>query len=172
MFLPDYSSSFMREIFMAALKPDDSNHPMADPSAGPVLPAAYSVLAVEPLLSEVERLYRLVSPSTGQLLRSWANDVYEVATTTERYVLKVYRDRWRSADEVIWEAELQAYLLGQWVPVAPIVPRPRGELTGSVRAPDGERTVTLTRYVQGALSSDSTVLPSDGSTLRANSSSI
>ncbi len=114
------------------------------------LPAIYSVTAVGPLLEEVQHLYGLAGPVYGRLLRAWVNDVYEVTTPNGHFVLKVYRDQWRSAEEVAWEAELQAHLGAHGLGVAPIIPVHDGQLTAAVQTPEGERPITLSRYVEGA----------------------
>ncbi len=112
-------------------------------------PPVYSVLAVGPLLKEVQRLYGLAGPMSGELLRAWANDVYELRTPSGRYVLKVYRDQWRLAEEVTWEAELQAYLCAQGLGVAQIISLPDGALTASLQTREGNRPMVLSRYVEG-----------------------
>lgn len=83
------------------------------------------------------------------LVRSFVNDVYEVRTARERYVLKVYHHGGWSTEEVTWEAELVDHLVANDVPVAMVVPLTTGDRVGEIAAPEGPRPFMLSEYVAG-----------------------
>lgn len=103
-----------------------------------------------------EELRDLVHDSYGldvtscTLIRSFVNDVYEVATPERRYVLKVYEHGGWSPDEVAWEQELIAHLASAGVAVAPIVPLRNGEPAGVLDAPEGPRPYAMVEFVEGS----------------------
>lgn len=83
------------------------------------------------------------------LIRSFVNDVYQLATRDARYVLKVYRHGFWSVPEVAWEGELAAYLAGTGVPVARAVPTVAGRYADGLDAPEGVRPYAVWEYVAG-----------------------
>lgn len=83
------------------------------------------------------------------LLRSLANEVYRVDAGDRRYAFKLYRQGGRSADEVAWEQELVAYVIGCGVACAAPVPMLDGRLCGEMEAPEGPRPFALSEYVEG-----------------------
>ena len=80
------------------------------------------------------------------LHRSLANDVYRVDPS---HILKVYRHGWRSPDEVGWECDLIAHLVDAGVPVAPVIRRLDGTMSGVWQAPEGPRPLMLLERVDG-----------------------
>jgi Ser/Thr protein kinase RdoA (MazF antagonist) len=84
------------------------------------------------------------------LIRSFVNDVYEVAIPEQRYVLKLYEHGGWSPDEVTWEQELIAHLNAAGISVAPVLPLTNGELTGVLEAPEGQRPYAMVEFVDGS----------------------
>lgn len=114
------------------------------------LPVSHSQPAADALLRLVEQRYALDSPLRCVLLRSWTNDIYEIATASARYVLKVYRASWKQPAQVAWEVELQQHLANQDRGVVPVIPLRDSQLYGTLPAPEGERCYALFRYAAGA----------------------
>lgn len=83
------------------------------------------------------------------LVRSFVNEVYEVQTTSQRYVLKLYHHGGWSTEEIAWEGELVDHLVANRVPVAKVVPLLAGGQAGEVTAPEGRRPFLLSEYVEG-----------------------
>ncbi|GAB3434224.1 phosphotransferase enzyme family protein [Flindersiella endophytica] len=83
------------------------------------------------------------------LIRSFVNDVYEVATTSRRYVLKIYHHGGWSAEEVAWEQELIAHLAAGGIAVSGAVPLTGGELVDVLDASEGPRPFAMTEFVDG-----------------------
>jgi len=83
------------------------------------------------------------------LLRSLANEVYQVAADDRRYAFKLYRHGGRSVGEVAWEQDLVAHVIGRGVPCAAPVPLPDGSPCGELDAPEGPRPFALSEWVEG-----------------------
>ncbi|GEM_PF-4279663 len=69
-------------------------------ASAPVFPATSSLLAPDALLAEIAQAYDIGTLLDCALVRSYVNDVYLLTTTTERYIVKVYRAHWRSFAEI------------------------------------------------------------------------
>lgn len=127
----------------------DGNRREATAPVAP-FPVAYSLLSTEALLAEVARTYTVGRPMDGVLVRSYVNDVYAISTSTGRYILKVYRARWRSSSEIAWEVDALAHLSAKGVAVAAAIPRRDGRLIGTLHAPEGTRYAVLFDHAEGA----------------------
>jgi Ser/Thr protein kinase RdoA (MazF antagonist) len=83
------------------------------------------------------------------LVRSLANEVYQVAADDRRYAFKLYRHGGRSVGEVAWEQDLVAHVIGRGVACAAPVPLPDGSPCGEMDAPEGPRPFALSEWVEG-----------------------
>jgi Ser/Thr protein kinase RdoA (MazF antagonist) len=83
------------------------------------------------------------------LRRSLVNDVYELTTGEDRYVLKLYRRDGRHPDDIRWETGLSEHLRAAGVLVPPVLPLPDGDLVGLLESPEGPRPFTVSTYVEG-----------------------
>jgi Ser/Thr protein kinase RdoA (MazF antagonist) len=117
-------------------------------SAPEVIPVLRSLPTAEGSMEVVRRCYDL-DVTECVLVRSFVNEVYEVRTPHERYVLKLYHHGGWSAEEVAWEGELVSHLAGNGVPVAKVVRLIAGSQVGEVAAPEGPRPFMLSEYVEG-----------------------
>lgn len=93
--------------------------------------------------------YALSPPPTVSIIRAYTNDVYLAQTHGQKYVLKIYREGWRTKDEIGYEVELLAYLDKNGLRVAKAVPAQGGELVQSVPTPHGERFAVLFEHAPG-----------------------
>ncbi len=112
------------------------------------VPTLRSVPTAEGIADLVRRRYGL-NVSECHLVRSFVNEVYEVLTPAQRFVLKLYHHGGWTVDEVGWEAELVDHLVASGVPVAPVVPMASGQPVGELAAPEGIRPFLLSEYVEG-----------------------
>jgi Ser/Thr protein kinase RdoA (MazF antagonist) len=86
-------------------------------------------------------------PFTGCVLRrSLVNDVYELSTPAEAFVLKLYAGR--PPADILWEAGLSDHLLGK-VATPRVQPLADGAATGVLALPEGDRPFVLTGFVDG-----------------------
>ncbi|MEV8374252.1 phosphotransferase [Kribbella sp. NPDC056861] len=83
------------------------------------------------------------------LLRSLVNDVYELTTPADRYVLKLYRAGGRSAAEIRWETGLSRHLTQAGVPAPVPVALADGTDVGLLDAPEGDRPFVLLEHLTG-----------------------
>lgn len=117
-------------------------------SSPDMVPTLRSVPTTEGIAGLVRRRYSLdVSGCT--LVRSFVNEVYEIDTPAQRFVLKLYHHGGWTVDEVGWEAELVDHLVARGVPVAPVVAMASGQPVGELVAPEGTRPFVLSEYVEG-----------------------
>ncbi|OGO35679.1 MAG: hypothetical protein A2147_04090 [Chloroflexi bacterium RBG_16_57_8] len=114
-----------------------------------LLTITYSILSADALQAEVAQAYAINTPTTCQLLLPSMNDTYLLTTRDNRYILRVYRARWRSPSEIAYELELLAHLADRGISVsAPIADRD-GELIRPLLAPEGTRHLVLFTYAEG-----------------------
>jgi Ser/Thr protein kinase RdoA (MazF antagonist) len=104
-----------------------------------------SVPHPDSLRDHLAEVYQL--PFTGCVLRrSLVNDVYELTTPAEAYVLKLYAGR--PLADIRWEAGLSDHLLGK-VATPRVQPLADGAATGVLALPEGDRPFVLTAFVDG-----------------------
>jgi Ser/Thr protein kinase RdoA (MazF antagonist) len=111
-------------------------------------PTLRSITTAEGIADVVRRRYDM-DVNACVLVRSFVNDVYEIRTPRQRFVLKLYRHNGWSVDEVGWEAELVEHLFANGIPVSPVVPMTSGRAVGQLAAPEGVRPFLLSEYVEG-----------------------
>jgi Ser/Thr protein kinase RdoA (MazF antagonist) len=112
-------------------------------------PVTHSILSTKALMAEILPDYDIGTPMECKLLNRGLNDTYLVKTTTEKYILRVYRAGWRSHSDIRYELEALLHLKRLNVSVSAPVPRRDGEFLHSVSAPEGSRTIVLFTYALG-----------------------
>jgi Ser/Thr protein kinase RdoA (MazF antagonist) len=115
----------------------------------PFFSTVHSTLAASDLLKEVGREYGIGMPTHCRLLRTKINDTYVIQIANARYLLRVYRTRWRSLPEIAYEMELLLHLHKKGIEVMTPLPRRDGGLVGAIRAPEGIRYTVLFTSVPG-----------------------
>lgn len=107
---------------------------------------------------------RLSAPSAGELVAAHydmpgplqvrfyvlgLHDNYLIEGAAGAYILRIYRNRWRSPTEIHFELALLDHLRERGAPVAwPIATR-AGERCFRIDSPEGERLATLFHYAKG-----------------------
>lgn len=77
------------------------------------------------------------------------HDNYLVESATGKFMLRIYRNSWRSQVEAGFELDLLAFLQASGAPVAGPVRTVDGTLAFRIDSPEGERTAALFFYAQG-----------------------
>jgi Ser/Thr protein kinase RdoA (MazF antagonist) len=77
------------------------------------------------------------------------HDNYLLESDSGKYILRIYRNAWRSEQEARFELELLAFLGNNNAPVAFPLPTNSGELAFSIDSPEGKRTAALFHYADG-----------------------
>ncbi len=114
-----------------------------------LFPVAHSVFSPEALLGEIATAYAIETPVTCQLLRRGLNDSYLLTTNSKRFVVRVFRARWRSPSDIAYELELLTHLAAKGVPVSVPLATRDGSLSRSLSAPEGTRQAALFTYARG-----------------------
>lgn len=120
----------------------------ATPGSG-LFPITYSILSAEALRAEVAAAYAIDTPLTCELLRRGMNDTSLLTTRDHRYIVRVYRARWRSLPEICYELELLGHLAAKGVSVSMPIADKRGQLVRPLAAPEGTRQLVLFTYAEG-----------------------
>jgi Ser/Thr protein kinase RdoA (MazF antagonist) len=98
----------------------------------------------------LQQHYDLPAPFEVSLLRSYTHAVYQVITPREQFVLKVYGQSWRSAEEIKYEVDLLEFLARQGLAIAKPI---RGRNSAGVKpvsSAQGEQFAVLFEFAAGA----------------------
>jgi Ser/Thr protein kinase RdoA (MazF antagonist) len=110
---------------------------------------AYSILSADALKAQVASAYGIGGPGSCQLVRRRLHDTYLLTVGDDRYIVRVYRARWRSASEIGYELDLLAHLVAKGVPVSVPVAAGDGRLVLPLSAPEGTRHLVVFTYAPG-----------------------
>ena len=97
----------------------------------------------------VEAHYPLSGPIRSLFYVSGLHDNYLIEQDGVRYILRVYRNDWRTAEEVNFELELLAFLNERNALVACPVSTIAGKLHFYIQSPEGERIAALFHFAIG-----------------------
>lgn len=109
----------------------------------------YSQLSAESVEQLLLTQYHAIQEPQAQFYLLGLHDNYVINTSKEKYILRIYRNDWRSADEVDFELSLLDYLHQQHAPVAWPIRTTSNLLRFSIEAPEGIRLATLFHYAEG-----------------------
>ena len=112
-------------------------------------PAGCRAVRVDELAEWVGARYGLARPVACALLRSHTNDVYEVRTAHERFVLKVYGRGWRTGPEIRYEVALIQHLAAKGLRVARPIAGTDDEVVREIDTRDGRRHAVCFAYAPG-----------------------
>lgn len=97
--------------------------------------------------------YQLSPVTSVSLLRSYTNDVYQIDTAEERFVLKIYGSGWRTREAVQYEIDLIDYLDSSGLAVAGAIAgataSSQGDKVLEVPTADGRRLAVLFEFIPG-----------------------
>jgi Ser/Thr protein kinase RdoA (MazF antagonist) len=93
--------------------------------------------------------YDLQEPLRCKFYVLGLHDNYLIENKTRKFILRIYRNAWRSPEEISLELELLTFLGDKNAPVASPVRTKRGELAFRIESPEGERLATLFYYADG-----------------------
>ena len=98
--------------------------------------------------------YDLAGPLRSQFYVLGLHDNYLIENAGAKYILRIYRNDWRSPEEIYFELEFLAYLGDRNAQVAYPVRTTGGELWFRIESPEGERTAALFHYAEGRAPGD------------------
>src|SRR5215472_5935387 len=112
-------------------------------------PVTYSTIATDALAAWLESSYELGAVAACQFLHRGLNDSYLVEAAHARYVLRVYRAGWRSADEIAYEIAALEHLGRKGVAVALPLRQRNGVAVDWLSVPEGRRAAALFTHAPG-----------------------
>ncbi|MEL6230388.1 MAG: phosphotransferase [Cyanobacteria bacterium J06627_3] len=113
--------------------------------------AIYSTLNPSELLAKVIPQYDMPRPKFCEFWQRGLNDTYKLSSGTEDFVLRIYRNHWRTPSAIKFELEALMYLHQKGARVASPVARKDGGFITPILAPEGERYVIVTQYAKGKI---------------------
>ena len=114
-----------------------------------IFPVTDSVLSANGLISEVMSRYNIGVVTECRFLHRGVNDTYRVSADSGKFILRVYRKKWRTRSDIHFELDALLHLHNSEVPVSIPVMRNDGELIGAIQAPEGSRFVVLFTHAEG-----------------------
>ena len=109
----------------------------------------YSQLSSESAGHLVNIHYDLADSNSCQFYVLGLHDNYLIESETNKYVLRIYRNDWRSQEQIFFELELLAFLKSHNMPAAAPIPTKTGGLCFFIESPEGTRTAALFSYAPG-----------------------
>ena len=109
----------------------------------------YSQLSAETVCQLIQSHYEIIIPRQCKFYLTGLHDNYLVYGDAADYILRIYRNDWRSHEEVNFELELLHFLEAQHAAVATPLVTSNGELAFSIDCPEGNRLAALFRYADG-----------------------
>jgi len=109
----------------------------------------YSRLSPESVQAYLEHHHDLAPIKSCVFYVFGLHDNYLVKTEESQFILRIYRNQWRNADEVFFELELLDYLKQQAQPVASPLQTKTNELAFEIQGPEGVRLAALFNYADG-----------------------
>lgn len=114
-----------------------------------VFPVMYSMLSSDALLQFVNENFNVEPVLKCKNLNRGLNDTYVVINQNSKYILRVYRSKWRSRADVDYELGVLEFLSNHNVAVSEPIKNKNGELTSEIFAPEGVRYLTLFSFAEG-----------------------
>ena len=125
---------------------------MQDPAGGEV---AHTTFAAAAVARWIVTHHAHVPVASCHLLRRGFGDAYDVRLADgQRWIARLGARRPRGAPNIAYEAALLRHLLACGIGVAEPVPTRSGEDAAVIQAPEGERSLFVTRWIDGELPGD------------------
>lgn len=109
----------------------------------------YSQLSADSAATFVAECYDITGPVQATFYMLGLHDNYLIESGVGTYILRIYRNDWRTPADISFELELLAYLRKRNAPVAGPVRTKGGQLGFRIDSPEGERVATLFHYAEG-----------------------
>ena len=109
----------------------------------------HSVIAPRTVLAHLTQYFPVRAPAVCQLIKQGLNDTYLIRLRDSRLVARVYGAR-RVPSEISYELELLTHLASRGVRVPSPLAAHDGSFASALPAPEGDRTIALFPFVEGA----------------------
>lgn len=111
--------------------------------------STYSVICTKTLLAEVLPLFQIEQPLECEFWCQGLNDSYKVTTTTDTFLLRIYRHNWRTLENIRFELDALLHLQENDADIAYPVKTHKDDYIVTIEAAEGSRYAILTRYIAG-----------------------
>jgi len=113
---------------------------------------SYSIMSAAALTAEILPQFGIHEGATCEFFTGGFNDTYRVRTAQgPNYYLRVYRARWRTLPDILYELDVLKHLERKVFAAARPVSRFDGSLVAELAAPEGTRYAALFTEVPGKL---------------------
>ena len=109
----------------------------------------YSQLSINAVQSLISYHYNLTNPESCNFYARGLHDNYLISVRNNKYILRIYRNNWRSTEEIGFELYLLSFLGDVDAPVAFPIRTQSGELNFVIDSPEGKRSAALFPYALG-----------------------
>ncbi len=109
----------------------------------------YSKLSAQTIKQFAALNYDLSKVSDCKFFARGLHDNFLIESTSQKYILRLYRNDWRSPEDAYFELELLDFLGTNNLPVAFPIKTSTGDLSFLVNSPEGKRVATLFNFADG-----------------------
>ena len=109
----------------------------------------YSQRSIDSVRSLIAEHYALAQPDSCHFYARGLHDNYLISTNNDKYILRIYRNNWRSSEEIGFELDLLSFLGDKGAPVSFPLRTKSGELKFEIDSPEGTRSAALFAYANG-----------------------
>jgi len=109
----------------------------------------YSQLSSHSVSELVSSFFSLQTIKSCKYYVLGLHDNYLIEDNACKYILRIYRNDWRSPEEIYFELELLTFLNSKGISVAFPIPTITGELSFCINSPEGKRMAAIFPYAQG-----------------------
>lgn len=109
----------------------------------------YSQLSSESVRYLVSSQYGLDKNITCRFYVFGLHDNYLIESNGQKFILRIYRNSWRSEEEILFELEWLVFLNRKTDLVAELIETKHGNLMFQIDSPEGSRLASMFRYAEG-----------------------
>jgi len=109
----------------------------------------YSQLSSDSVLEIINSHYELGNSISSKFYVHGLHDNYLIESRNRKYIFRLYRNNWRTKEEILFEIDLLSYLEKTSSNVAAPVKSKNNELVTYIEAPEGIRSGVLFHYAEG-----------------------
>ena len=109
----------------------------------------YSQLSSQAVLTLVAFHYDLPDPERCKFYVRGLHDNYLIVAENKKFILRIYRNSWRTEEEIGFELDLLLFLGDKAALVAYPLFTKKAELSFSIDSPEGRRSAALFHYADG-----------------------
>jgi Ser/Thr protein kinase RdoA (MazF antagonist) len=112
-------------------------------------PVTHSILSASALLTHVQQRYDIGDAIECRFLNLGLNDTYLLRTSTGKYILRVYRENWRSLPDILYELDMLLHLHRKRAPISFPLAMKNGSFLFPLQTLEGSRQAVLFTYAEG-----------------------